>query len=71
MQFQFESLADFFTMSGHGPYVWACYFVTLLAIAYLLISPITAKRKLINDIKKQQRIVDSQNQDLSDQSKSW
>jgi heme exporter protein D len=70
MQFQFESLTDFFTMSGHGPYVWACYFVTIIAIIYLLISPITSRRKLIRDIKRQQRIESAQQDDVSSK-QSW
>lgn len=39
MNFQFQSLADFIAMSGHGPYVWACYAITVFVIAYLLLSP--------------------------------
>ncbi len=70
MQFQFESLADFFTMSGHGPYVWACYFVTIIAIVYLLVSPISSRRKLIRDIKRQQRIESAQ-QDHVSAKQSW
>lgn len=53
MKFQFESLADFMTMSGHGPYVWACYAITFIALIILLVSPILQKKALI---KQQQKL---------------
>ncbi|GLS27475.1 heme exporter protein CcmD [Marinibactrum halimedae] len=52
MTFQFESFADFFSMAGHGPYVWACYLVTALGIAYLLFSPLMAKKQLLKQQKQ-------------------
>lgn len=39
LQFQFDSLSEMFYMSGHGVYVWGCYFITYAGLAYLVLSP--------------------------------
>lgn len=59
MAFQFEGLIDFFTMSGHGLYVWASYVITLLAMAFIAIIPVYQKKNLAIRIKRQQRIESS------------
>lgn len=56
LEFQFASLSDFLTMSGHGAFVWASYMVTLLAIIYLLVAPIMGSRQKLAQLRKQQRI---------------
>ncbi|WP_411860450.1 heme exporter protein CcmD [Halioxenophilus sp. WMMB6] len=56
LNFQFDSVSDFFTMSGHGPYVWVCYLVTYFAIGYLMVAPIVANRRLLARLKRQQRL---------------
>ncbi|GAB3106220.1 heme exporter protein CcmD [Aestuariicella hydrocarbonica] len=56
MKFQFESLQGFLWMSGHGPYVWACYVITALALTYLLLSPVIKRRALMADLKRQARV---------------
>lgn len=53
MKFQFQSLADLIYMSGHGPYVWACYGIGLLVVAYLLISPVRQKKKFMRQLRSQ------------------
>ena len=53
MKFQFQSLADLIYMSGHGPYVWACYGIGLLVVAYLLISPVCQKKKFMRQLRSQ------------------
>lgn len=53
MNFQFESFADFMTMSGHGPYVWACYGITFLIVSYLLVSPVRQKAALKRQLQRQ------------------
>ncbi len=53
MKFQFQSLADLVSMSGHGPYVWACYGIGLLVVAYLLITPMRQKSKFIRQLRRQ------------------
>jgi len=64
LNFQFESLSDFLSMSGHGPFVWACYLVTFLAIGYLILSPILAKRRLVKTLQRQQKIAQPQMSDM-------
>jgi len=54
--FQFESLIDFATMGGHGPYVWASYGITAAALAALVILPSMKQRQLLIRLKRQQRI---------------
>jgi heme exporter protein D len=56
MKFQFSTFADFVMMNGHGPYVWACYTITLAVLVYLLVSPLVQRRRFINQQAKQQRI---------------
>lgn len=53
MTFQFESVADFIAMSGHGPYVWACYGITLFIVVYLLLSPVRQSATLKKQITRQ------------------
>lgn len=37
MEFQFSSVSDFMSMSGHGIYVWAAYGITFSAILALIV----------------------------------
>lgn len=60
IKFQFNSLTDFISMSGHGPYVWVCYILTLLALVYLLISPILAQRQFKKSLQRQDKIAKAQ-----------
>ena len=53
MTFQFESLADFMAMSGHGPYVWASYAITFIALIFLVVNPVLQQKKLM---KQQQKL---------------
>ena len=62
MEFQFGSLVDFFLMDGHGAYVWASYFITLLSLLFLVVSPSIQQRRFIIQQKRQQRIEQGQNQ---------
>ena len=45
MDFQFASLTEFWLMAGHGSFVWACYGITLLAIAGLAYMPKMRRKK--------------------------
>ncbi|WP_237068320.1 heme exporter protein CcmD [Microbulbifer guangxiensis] len=56
MQFQFESLAAFLHMDGHGPFVWAAYAVTFVALAALAFQPRLQRRRLKRELERQQRI---------------
>jgi len=50
MEFQFASLAEFWAMKGHGPYVWACYALALSTLVYLIDAP---RRKHHQYLKQQ------------------
>lgn len=56
MQFRFDSFADFITMSGHGPYIWACYTALLIALVTIVLKPIMKTRSVRLEIKHQQQI---------------
>ena len=60
MEFQFDSLQDFVSMSGHGPYVWACYIMVALVLTYLLLSPLWQKKQLLKEINRLKRIKSKQ-----------
>ena len=53
MEFQFASIAELWAMKGHGPYVWACYVLTVSTLIYLITAP---RRKHRNFLKQQQRL---------------
>ena len=53
--FQFTSLADFFWMNGHGPYVWVCYAVTFGVLIFLMVLPSRQKKLFF----KQQRAIEA------------
>lgn len=57
MQFRFESLADFLTMSGHGPYVWASYAITFVALIFLVVNPVIQHTALLKQYQKQRKLV--------------
>jgi len=56
MQFQFESLAAFWVMDGHGPYVWGAYIITALVLIYLLVSPLLQRKAFFRQQQKLQRL---------------
>ena len=56
ISFQFSSFAEFLAMAGHGPYVWVCYLVTFIAIAYLFAGPIVAQKRLLKTLARQQKL---------------
>lgn len=62
MNFQFHSLSEFAWMAGHGPYVWASYAVMALAIVWLLVNPLRARRQLLREVRRQQRIAETERQ---------
>ncbi|MCA0901277.1 heme exporter protein CcmD [Microbulbifer agarilyticus] len=55
MQFQFDSLASFFAMDGHGPYVWASYGMVVLVLVVLAVTPVFRQRKLRRELQQQLR----------------
>lgn len=61
MKFQFESIADFITMNGHGPYVWASYAITFAVLVFLLLSPVLQKKAFVKQQIKQQKLAQANN----------
>lgn len=59
MKFQFESIADFIAMNGHGPYVWAAYAITFAVLIFLLVSPVLQKKAFVKQQQKQQKLTRS------------
>lgn len=51
--FQFNSLTDFIEMSGHGPYVWISYAVSIAVMVYLVVRPILRSRQQLQSVKGQ------------------
>ncbi|MFZ7304616.1 heme exporter protein CcmD [Avibacterium avium] len=51
----FESVSDFLNMGGYGFYVWLSYGVSFLAITGLILQGVMSKKKLINEIKREQQ----------------
>ena len=49
--FQFDSLHQLFWMDGHGPYVWGCYAIALVAILFLVCSPIVRRRQFLREMR--------------------
>lgn len=62
MQFQFHSLADFWAMNGHGPYVWSAYLVTVAVLGFLVVSPFLQQRHFFRQQRKLQRLSQQQSQ---------
>ncbi len=58
MQFQFDSFTDFIKMSGHGPYVWSCYALVVIALVYLCVVPLQRRKALFEQLRRQHRIAE-------------
>lgn len=56
MKFQFESIADFIAMNGHGPFVWSAYAITFAVLIFLLVSPLLQKKAFIKQLQKTQKL---------------
>ena len=57
----FSSFASLLNMEGHGIYVWTAYGIGLLIIAYNIISPLCARRRIISQIRRQVIIRNKEN----------
>ncbi|GAA6153066.1 heme exporter protein CcmD [Pseudoteredinibacter isoporae] len=60
MQFRFESFAEFMSMAGHGPYVWACYIAAVIAISYIVLSPMLRKNAIRKQLQRQEKLAEQQ-----------
>ena len=56
----FENWAEFFTMGGHGTYVWSAYALAFLVMTYNLLAPFLAHRRTVNEIRRLHRITTTQ-----------
>ncbi|WP_226667198.1 heme exporter protein CcmD [Microbulbifer aggregans] len=56
MQFQFDSLAAFLAMNGHGPYVWAAYLVAVAVLVALAVTPAMRQRRMVREFSRQVRL---------------
>jgi heme exporter protein D len=56
MKFQFDSIADFIAMNGHGPYVWSAYAITFAVLIFLLINPLLQQKAFIKQQRKHQKL---------------
>lgn len=56
MKFQFETIADFITMNGHGPFVWSAYAITFAVLIFLLVSPLVQNKVFIKQQQKLQKL---------------
>ena len=56
MKFQFDSLAAFIHMGGHGIYVWTSYALVYAILIYLTVSPLIQKAKFLKQQKKWQQL---------------
>ncbi len=52
----FDSWSGFLAMEGHGLYVWGAYAVAMLVIAYNLVAPMLAKRRVVAQVRRQERL---------------
>ena len=50
-EMQFQSFAEFLAMGGDAVYVWTSYGFFALVIAFNVIQPALAKRKIIRNLK--------------------
>lgn len=57
---QFESVAAFLDMGGHGGYVWAAYGLTLAVLAWNLVAPWLARRSFLADEARRMRREEAQ-----------
>ncbi|PCK09066.1 MAG: heme exporter protein CcmD [Alteromonadaceae bacterium] len=51
LSLQFDSWQAFFTMQGHGVYVFACYAITVASFALLISLPRWGRKRLIKSIR--------------------
>lgn len=51
----FDSLASFFSMGGHGLFIWSAYGITLIVLAGNLLLPRVTRAKFIRTEKNVQR----------------
>ena len=53
LQFQFDSLADFFAMGNYGFYVWLSYGISFVAIGWLIWQSKREQKQIVAQVKKE------------------
>lgn len=56
MKFQFDNIATFITMNGHGFFVWTSYAITCAVLIFLVASPLIQKKAFIKQQQKIQKL---------------
>lgn len=49
---QFDTLAELWSMSGHGPYVWSAYAIVFTVILALVRAPLARRRRLLDRVRR-------------------
>ena len=52
LQFQFDSLADFFAMGNYGFYVWLSYGISFVAMGWLIWQSKREQKQIVAQVKK-------------------
>lgn len=68
--FRFESINDFIQMGGHGYYVWSAYLISLIALTWLVVSPLIRRKKFMKEIARQQQREHARQQSIDTASSS-
>ena len=53
LQFQFDSLADFFAMGNYGFYVWLSYGISFVAMGWLIWQSEREQKQIVDQVKKE------------------
>ncbi len=56
----FDNWSEFLTMGGHGLYVWSAYAIALVVLVYNLLAPFLTRRRVLAQIRRQQRLANNQ-----------
>ena len=48
----FASLAQLWSMDGHGPYVWTAYAIVVSVLVALVSEPLRRRRRLLNRVRQ-------------------
>jgi heme exporter protein D len=49
---QFQSLAEFLAMGGHGPYVWSAYGIAAVVLAWLVARPLRRRAAILKSVRQ-------------------
>ena len=53
LQFQFDSLADFFAMGNYGFYVWLSYGISFVAMGWLIWQSKREQKQIVAPVKNE------------------